>query len=115
MPIASLQDESGDIFEVFFHMDEMPPFGAPFALNGKTFTRLVDPPQRAIVQTLEFKGWSQPPWAKGAEAYDKDGTPCFSSKKAVQKYLDTQNKLADKDGVGEQGGEYLGYGGKTAL
>lgn len=115
MPLYSFKDETGALFEVLLPMAEAPKFGATVTLNGKELTRLVEMPQKAIVQAFEFKAWSQKPWSAGAEAYDAEGNPCFTSKKAIQKYLDTQNSLTETDGVGQQGGEILGYGGKDAL
>ena len=111
MPLYAFEDESGAEFDVFLHMEEAPKFCHWVTLNGKKLKRLVTQPRTTPAKSWEFKGWSQPAWAPGADAYDSDGTPCFTSKKGVQRYLDTQNAEAEKSGQGE----YLGYGGKNAL
>ena len=115
MPLYTFKDDYDQTFEVVLSMDDAPKFGEWITLNGKHLCRMIDLPQVKPVKSWQFKGWSQRPWAKGAEAYDAEGTPCFSSKKAVQKFLDVQNKQVDRDGCGEQGGEYLAYGDKTVL
>ena len=115
MPLYTFKDHYGQTFDVVLSMDEAPKFGEWINLNGKDLCRQIDLPLVKPTKSWQFKGWSQRPWAKGAEAYDAEGTPCFSSKKAVQRFLDTQNKQVEKDGQGEQGGEILSYGGKTAL
>ena len=57
-----------------------------------------------------FAAYSRSPWAKGAKRYDSLGTPLFANKREVNDFVDTQNRLVDKDGAGETGGEYTGYG-----
>jgi len=115
MPTYTFADSAGEQYDIFLHMREAPPFGKWVDIAGKKLKRLVEMPQKPIVQSIRFKAYSQVPWAEGAEAYDSEGTPCFSSKKAVQKYLDTQNSKVEKTGINDQGVETIGYGGKDAL
>jgi hypothetical protein len=78
-------------------------------IPGTRWRRLPSIPVRPTVRDIHFKAYSQPIWAEGAAHYDKSGTPCFSSRSEVNAYVAAQNRLTDKDGSGQQGGEYLGY------
>lgn len=116
MPIYEFRDEeSGETIEIYLHVGEAPRFGDTIDADGRTLRRIPSVPARATVKTWHVVAHSQPEWAQGAEGYTQTGTPLFSSKKAVQRYLDVQNKLTGADGQGEQGGEILGYDTKTNL
>jgi len=112
MPIYEFIDErTGKPAEVLFASmegpDGPPSIGdmIPGTKLRRTFSRISAP----CIRDFRFKGISQKDWASGAPAYDKTGTPCFTSKGEIQKYVDHQNGLVDKDGVGETGGEYIAY------
>lgn len=86
-----------------------PAIGEVVELEGRKLKRVPSIFSKPTVREIHFTAYSQPNWAKGARNYTKDGVPCFSSRAEVQAYVDTQNRLTDADGVGQQGGEYLAY------
>lgn len=89
--------------------DGPPGIGEVVELEGRTLRRVPSIFTKPTIREIHFQAHSQPLWAKGAKSYTKDGVPCFSSRSEVNSYVKEQNRLVDRDGVGQQGGEYLAY------
>ncbi len=84
MPNYLFTADDGSEIEEYFSMAKCPTWGSTIERGGKVYTRLVSAPQVKPVKDYRFKGWSLEPWTKGADAYMKDGTPCFTSKKSAE-------------------------------
>jgi len=112
MPIYDFHDERTDeTVGVFFEsmQGELGPPAIGELIPGTRLRRVPSLFTEPVVRTLEFKGYSQPIWAKGAKHYDADGTPCFSSRKEVDEYVAVQDGQTETDGQGQQGGEIIAH------
>jgi hypothetical protein len=111
MPEYTFWDEDAEReVIVFFESMEGPdgPPGIGELLEGTNLRRRPDLPVRPVVREIQFTGWSQPQWAKGARHYTKDGVPMFENKRQVEEYVAVQNSETMENG-GQQGGEVIEY------
>jgi hypothetical protein len=112
MPIYEfVHEKTGEPAEVFYERMEGPE-GPPLIgerIPNTPLKRVISMPVKPVVREIHFEAHSQPPWAAGAPSYSQTGVPQFQSRRQVESYVETQNALVDKDGMGEQGGEYLAY------
>jgi hypothetical protein len=116
MPLYPFLDEqSGDYVEVLMDMSKVPGIGSTMRHEGRTLRRLPSMPQAPVMKDFKAYLASQKPWAPGADEYDKGGTPICHSRKSLQRFLDSQNRAVDKDGVGNTSGETLGFDGSTTV
>ena len=71
-------------------MDEAPRIGQIVEIGGITLTRQVDPIQLSIQPEISLVSRSLSRNHPDAPAIDKDGKPCFSSKKQVDEFVAKQ-------------------------
>ena len=111
MPEYTFWDEEHDREVIVFFESMQGPEGPPGIgelLEGTRLRRRPDLPVRPVVREIQFTGWSQPLWAKGARHYTKDGVPMFENRRQVEEYVAVQNSETMENG-GQQGGEVIEY------
>jgi len=95
--------ETHEVLVTTFDPDDVCGVGEAMALCGRRVVRLSNRspsfqvPAVPMVRKWDVKGYSLPAWAPGAEGYDADGTPCFSSEASVAAFCDESARRAEKD------------------
>ena len=99
MPIYCFRDESGDIHEIYFGMQEAPPFGGVIEHEGRRLTRIVEAPSIKVepdirLTTQQFGSWEGYD-RKGndlAPRRDAEGCPQFESVKECKEFATKWNQ-----------------------
>ena len=89
-PIYTFATPSGATRELFFTMDEAPSIGEKVEVAGIELVRQVDKVQICAQQDTHFTSTSLARSHPDAPRVDKDGKPCFQSKKEVDEFVAKQ-------------------------
>ncbi len=113
MAIYVFLSREGDVLERSYPMGKAPKIGEIIEVDGTEYARAPTIPQAAVVKSLHFKAHSlptmesmEPALREAVPAFDRDGTPLFSSKKEVEEFSGVSRRLFDKGEVEE----YFVYG-----
>lgn len=93
MPMYSyINDDTGEMVEVFHHMKDAPPSGHAITRGGRQFRKVVDGVQvsagvATVVHKFPYESISSCVNAPGAGAYRKDGTPIITSQRNRREFL----------------------------
>lgn len=75
--------------------------------EGRTFHRSYSPSSMATIgkvrSNLHFVCHSQEPWSPGFERYDEHGRGLVDGAREKDRFIDSQNRLADKENAHHRG------------
>lgn len=89
-PIYTFSTPSGAKRELFFSMDDAPSIGETVEVGGIELVRQVDKVQICAHQDTHFVSHSLTRNHPDAPRVDKNGKPCFQSKKEVDEFVSKQ-------------------------